>query len=76
MDPLKKIINDELTKSTFKLPLPQILNVAQYTQDPKILVGDGYYMIEADIRDTSATDDDDDDEDAVISVNSASLQFL
>ena len=28
MEPLKKSINAELAKSSFKLPLPQILNVA------------------------------------------------
>ncbi len=60
MDPLKKIINTEFSRSSFKLPLPQILNIAEYTQDPKILVGDGYYMIEADIKDPSVPDDDDD----------------
>jgi hypothetical protein len=60
MEPLKKIINTEFSKSSFKLPLPQILNIAEYTQDPKILVGDGYYMIEADIKDPSVPDDDDD----------------
>lgn len=63
MEPLKRMLNQELEKSAFRLPLPQILNIAQYTQQPKILVGDGYYMIEADIKDESgAADDDDDDE--------------
>lgn len=63
MEPLKKSMNAELMKSSFKLPLPQILNVAQYTKEPKILVGDGYYMIEADIREPGQPDDDDDDDD-------------
>ena len=66
MEPLKKIIDGELSKTSFRLPLPQILNVNQLTKEPKILVGDGYYMIEADIREPGTTDDinnDDDDDD-------------
>lgn len=66
MEPLKKNLNAELAKSSFKLPLPQILNVAQYTKEPKILVGDGYYMIEADIREPGQPDDDDDDDNDIV----------
>lgn len=62
MEPLKKSMNAELTKQSFKLPLPQILNVSQYTKEPKILVGDGFYMIEADVREPGQPDDDDDDD--------------
>jgi hypothetical protein len=61
IEPLRLALNKELKKSSFKLPLPEILNLNQITSgSPSVLVGDGFYLIQADVK--SKEEDNSNDE--------------
>jgi hypothetical protein len=51
IDTIKAMVNKEVAqRGGLRLPLPEIFKVERYTKDPSIEGGDGYYLIQADVR--------------------------